>query len=98
MSKIRIDLNDLNDLSVESFDTSPAGPEARGTVHGHASFHETCYDYSCEGSCFQTGCAGCPSVDGCGTYACPSNGCPGGSAMDLTACTGCDLSCYDPCK
>jgi hypothetical protein len=65
MRKIRLDLEKLD---VETFDTSGAEVEARGTVHGHYSQVGTCdgrvgtcqYGASCG--------AGCPGTRLCTVY------------------------------
>jgi hypothetical protein len=91
MKKLRIR---LDELSIESFDTTPEMARERGTVRGHGSVFETCLDLSCEGSCFQTNCFPDYTGDCSGTGT--GTGTGTGSA-NPTACTQCDLSCFDPC-
>jgi hypothetical protein len=63
MKKIHLDLDRLH---VETFETSPAKPEGRGTVHGHYSQRGTCdafvgtcqYGGSCGAGCGTRGCTG----------------------------------------
>lgn len=108
MKKIRID---VDALAVESFATTPEPRREKGTVRGHASMDETCLDYSCEGSCDWTFCVPYCTDEGCaptpaGTCqtcggSCGATcyaGCGGGSGGgDPTACTACDLSCFEAC-
>lgn len=63
MNKIKLD---LERLSVTSFDTTPAEPQERGTVHGHYSQVGTC-DLAGAGTCAYGGTCtnGCPRTRAC---------------------------------
>lgn len=99
MRKIRLE---IENLSVESFDTAADPSAGRGTVHGH----HTHLDLSCEGSCFQTNCGaectydhGCTQAGGCGgqTGTCPPPWSADGVCPSLNQYSGCDMSCEFPC-
>ncbi len=49
MAKIRLD---LEALEIESFDTTDAHAEGRGTVRGHMTERVTICQDSCEGTCY----------------------------------------------
>jgi hypothetical protein len=55
----------LENLKVESFDTTAAAGNPRGTVAAHDGTQAWC-PVSYGGTCIITGCAGCPTDDeGC---------------------------------
>ena len=84
MNKLRLD---LEDLSVESFDTTPAARAENGTVFGQQC---TCYT--------QCTCPGCPTCDASCNGTCDAT-CAGTCAA---SCNGtcnytCGASCYGTC-
>jgi hypothetical protein len=77
---------ELDELRVESFETSFEQPDRRGTVHGHYSQNGTC-PYSCGGSCDAT----CP--DSC-AFTCQGS-CPI-SCVNNTCDATCQCDGLDP--
>lgn len=89
----------LEEIRVESFDTSPESQDGRGTVHGRGNLSVTCFT-DCGEGCSGDWCAG-QSTTPCqgGTY--------DGRTCDTTCyqiacgCSGawtqCDLSCNGTC-
>ena len=59
MKKLKLEL-----LKVESFDTTAAAVNPRGTVAGHLGTQLYCPE-SYGGTCIITGCAGCPTDEEC---------------------------------
>src|SRR5687768_6476457 len=102
MKKVRLD---LNELAVESFRTTGADAEARGTVNGHLAIEtarleceslDICSNWDCS---FASDCV-CISVNPseCGTCATNCGTCWGPSCA-ATYCGTCDTNCgtCDPC-
>ncbi len=76
----------LENLSVESFDTTPT-QKAKGTVFGEQC---TCYT-NCT-------CPGCPTCDNTCAYTCDDATCPACPTCGADTCGDtCDASCYDTC-
>jgi hypothetical protein len=102
MKKLKLDLDDLR---VDSFDTTPAAAAGeRGTVHGQYpetyrgcnTDEETCD--SCFGSCGDTCGYSCNGT--CGTCAESCNGTCNTCYTNCGSCPGqwsCDPSCYSCC-
>ncbi len=90
MKKLRLD-----DLSVESFDTTTVKKE-KGTVFGEQC---TCYT--------QCTCPGCPTCDNTCAYTCDDQTCPAcptcaascnGTCDGATCYDTCGASCWDSCR
>lgn len=97
MRKVRLE---IDELSVESFETAARETEARGTVRGYVTSWDTCVDDSCAESCVSycgTGCTG----DGWGCGGTGSTGGSGGwsreGCVSMGDYSGCDLSCEFAC-
>lgn len=85
----------LEALQVDSFDTTPVGDRARGTVNGHAA---AATQQTCRVSCnpcdtCDTSCAGGPLCD-CMPSGCVScqTSCAGGPLCDCPPTPGCPTS------
>ena len=85
----------LDALQVDSFDTTPAGDRARGTVNGHAA---AATQQTCRASCdpcatCDTSCAGGPLCD-CMPSGCIScqTSCAGGPLCDCAPTPACPTS------
>lgn len=94
MKKLRLD-----ELSVESFETSGPGAD-RGTVRGHATCHQTCLNLDCSGECTTSCGTGTGGGGTTGTSCGPTESDPNFSCgSDFPDCdtmfewTGCDFSC-----
>jgi hypothetical protein len=101
MRKLKLD---LDQLTVDSFDTIPSEEPTRGTVEAHShlcvSPFETCVDLQCPtGTCGAT-CATCASCDSCNAtcYTCYNtcgDSCQGTCVSCLTECE--PVSCVYYC-
>lgn len=77
----------LEELRVESYDTSSSEPDTRGTVHGHNSLNGTCHQtcLTCQVSCNGLSCFSC--FGSCALSECYGNSC-------AATCQTCGYSCY----
>lgn len=83
----------LEDLRIDSFDTTPAARE-KGTVVGQQYY--TLYETHCPSFCLEYGgggtCAGLPTCAATCAQTCPQ------TCDDLTCAETCGRSCYGTCE
>lgn len=86
MNKLKLD---LDQLTVESFDTNASGITRRGTVRGHS---DSCFLTDCQFTCADTcNTCGASCGGGCGSgYSC--GGTCGGTCVD-PSCNTCFTNC-----
>ena len=88
MKKLKLN---LDELKIESFETSVQKPNNKGTIHGNITGN-TCDEPTCAGTCPENP---CPTNNTCETD-CGQNTCGGMTCVDTACVHTCDFSCDFP--